>query len=87
MELNLDAKEVGQKVILNGKTYDIKFMSVRAQLEMQRELKGLDKEDPAFFENTVKHLSKLGLPENVIYDMSSAQLTAFVEFISAQEKK
>ena len=87
MELNLDSKVVQKKITLGGKAYPIKALTVKAQLEMQKALKGMDQSSPEYFEETVKHLAKVGLPEAAILDMDAEQMSAFVEFISGQEKK
>ena len=87
MELNLDSKVVSKKVTIGGVSYPIKFLTVKGQLEMQRDLKGLEQTSPEYFEKTVKHLATVGLPEDAIFGMSTDQLSSFVEFIAGQEKK
>ena len=84
-ELDLDNGSVKQ-VKLGGKVYEIKPLRVRDQRAMQADLKDLKQDDPVYFEVMLKHVSKCGVPSDVIEDMFPEQLKAYIEFLTDSKK-
>ena len=85
MELNLDTSE-SKTVKIGGVIYPVTPLKVKDQIQMQASLKDLDISSMEYIDAMLGHLSRCGLPKDVIESMDVDQLGSLVEFLGSKKK-
>jgi len=77
------------KVLINilGKEYSVRKPTIGEVEENAEMAKGSDKDPSTTIKNVVAFVAKLGIPEDVLRNLETEQLTEIMEYLNGSKKK